>query len=56
MRVKEYTLYNMNISLNETLTYDLVSQPSFVDTKIFFFEENKYIRKRKIRKIFKIKR
>jgi hypothetical protein len=56
MMVKEYTLYNMNISLNEILTYDLVSQPGFIETEILFLEENKYIRKIKIRKIFKIKR
>jgi len=42
----------MNVSLNEILTYDIVSHPAFVEAKVIFHEDNKYIRKRKIRKIF----
>jgi uncharacterized protein YqgQ len=42
----------MDVSLNKILTYDIVSNPAFLESKLIFNEENRYIRKRKIKNIF----
>lgn len=39
MMDRDYTLYKiMNFSLDEILTYDIVSNPSFLKAKVIFLE------------------
>ena len=42
-----------NVSLTELFTYDIVTQPSFVQAKVFSTETKSQIRKKKIKRLFK---
>lgn len=42
-----------NVSLTELFTYDIVSQPSFVEAKVVTTEAKSQIRKNKIKRLFK---